>query len=54
LDQKSPVQIKTPAKIMWYTFNRETASFTAGAQMLGLSETQRKTLQQFLSLLPPQ
>jgi c-di-GMP-binding flagellar brake protein YcgR len=47
------VHIDTPAKINWFTFDKKSSLYTAGAQFLGLRDAQKQALLRILILLPP-
>lgn len=46
-------RISTPANILWYTYEADDSSYTAGAQFLGLKDADREVLQAFLETLRP-
>ncbi len=44
-------QINTLATITWYVYDRNTSLYTAGAHFLGLKESDKQLLQNFLETL---
>jgi hypothetical protein len=53
IDGRPAMQFETPAKIMWFTFDRQAALYTAGVKFLGLRGERKEALEQALSCLTP-